>query len=691
MSAGTERRTPARSQAPSGNGRAPTPPRKRWLTRGRQVWVLTVLLGLVAAMAADGLEYLDRYFGRNWAEIASRNAYDVALYYRRDEAKGLVKDPRIVIVQIDDATLKEFGVRSTAQLPRSLYALLLDRLRAYGVRAVAFDIVFTPETPDDPALVQALERMKGRAVVGAEFQERIEEISSKEAGDILKAPTHTVPDLRYAAGNWGWVNVPQDMDNTVRRFQWYEPGLNDDAEERKMPTLAVAAAALYLGRNPVEAVQEVDAGRFCGRRVEALEGAGATASRPTSLIEFWPRVLTSGFKTFAFQDIVASAERAREGRRDFEELRDRLVFVGDVSGVSQDMHKVPGMGDYQDAQQAGATLPGARHQKGGKRPGLHIQASIAHTILSGHYSRTATPETEAAFLLFVCLGTALVTRRLNPMPGLGTSVITVLVIWFGSILAEVQWAYWLDPVRASGGVVLAYMFEMALLQLTERRQQRELKEAFGGAVGPAVMNDILREDEAPELGGELREVTLLFSDLQGFTTISERMEAPQLVSILNDYFGVMLAIIDRHGGVLDKLMGDGIMAYFGAPVAQPDHAARALDCAIEMQLAMLEFRRDPKYRDMPSFYMRIGLHTGEAVVGLIGAERRYNYSVIGDVVNVAARLEGLNKEFGTTIMMSEETCQAAKAELLTKFHGEASVKGRMEPLKVYSVGPKLEE
>jgi adenylate cyclase len=206
-------------------------------------------------------------------------------------------------------------------------------------------------------------------------------------------------------------------------------------------------------------------------------------------------------------------------------------------------------------------------------------------------------------------------------------------------------------------------------------------------VGPSVMQELLREDKPPVLGGEMRSISLLFSDLQGFTTISETMPAPQLVGMLNEYFDVMLSIIDKYGGTLDKLMGDGIMAYFGAPRPYPDHAQRAVACALEMQEAMEKFREEEREKGLPPLFMRIGLHSGEAVVGLIGMKGRQNYSVTGDVVNVAARLEGLNKEFGTQVLMSEDTCKAADPPEPTVFRGETSVKGRVRPIPVYSIGP----
>src|SRR5262249_52795920 len=217
------------------------------------------------------------------------------------------------------------------------------------------------------------------------------------------------------------------------------------------------------------------------------------------------------------------------------------------------------------------------------------------------------------------LGTALALRRLNPLPGLAATAGIMVLLWEGGTLTLAWERLWIDPVLPWLGVIAAYMFEMALLQVTERRAQQEIRSTFGRIVGGQVMEDLMREDRPPELRGELREITLLFSDLQNFTTLSERMPAPELVAMLNDYFEVMLSIIERHGGTVDKLMGDGIMADFVAPKPHPDHASRAVACALEMQAALERFQRQAAARAWPPLTMRIGLHTGDAVVGLLGS------------------------------------------------------------------------
>ncbi len=662
---------------------------RRW-TRSRVVWALSALLGLLAAAAAVGLEWVDRVaLDRNQFESLSLVAYDMALNRRPVERPGeTVRDERVILLQIGEGTLGALGLDPNEPVPRDYQAKVVRRLKALGAKVIAFDFVFRPlgdgETldPGTAALVAAF-REHGKVVVGGTV---VEETVMRPDGseDRQFRADYSDPAIRDVART-GWAQVTRDLDGAIRRFQWYTVALNDDAEFAPQAAFGPAAAALFHDREPNEAIRSVDRGRFLGAaipRVSEAEGtgtetgqdprAGSTAPRagPTSAIEFVGGA-NRGFRIFKYEDLYHYEQLPAEVRENFAAIEGKLVVVGDVRGVSQDVHKVPVRND----------LTGTYEM-----PGVQVQANVMHTILAGHYLAPLGRASEGWLLVLACLATTLLTRRLSPLAGLITAGAVLGGLALGSIGTMRAWGIWIDPTRASVGVVLAYVFEMALLQVAERRQQAQIRDIFSRVVDRRVVQDLLREDRAPELGGELREVTLLFSDLQGFTTISEQMPPAQLVGLLNEYFDIMLKIVDEHGGTLDKLMGDGIMAYFGAPQPQPDHARRAVECSLAMQAAMAGFRGVCRVRGLPPLFMRIGLHTGEAVVGLIGARHRDNYSVTGDVVNVAARLEGQNKEFTTQILMSEATYQAAQPLDGVQFRGETAVKGRVRPIPVYSVG-----
>jgi adenylate cyclase len=341
----------------------------------------------------------------------------------------------------------------------------------------------------------------------------------------------------------------------------------------------------------------------------------------------------------------------------------RVVLVGAVTESSHDTHSTPW----------------------GKMPGAEIQANALDTVLSGRFLRPA-PEAVLVVLLFLgCLLMALapvVLTRLWAMLPVG---LVLLFLPLGASAALHRGPHvWLPPVDMTAGMGLAFLGENLYLYWTQRRRARDLRRHFARFVGPRVLREILSEGYV-ELEGERREITLLFSDLQGFTTLSERLPPAQTVALLNEYLNRMVAVIFAHEGTLDKFMGDGIMAYFGAPQPSPDHAAQAVRCALEMQRALAQWREETVGQGLPPVFMRIGVHTGPAVVGEMGSRLQVSYTAIGDTVNVAARLEPLNKEFGTGILISEHTRAGLGEELATEFKGELQVKGRNEPVRVYAV------
>jgi len=205
---------------------------------------------------------------------------------------------------------------------------------------------------------------------------------------------------------------------------------------------------------------------------------------------------------------------------------------------------------------------------------------------------------------------------------------------------------------------------------------------FQRYVGSSVMNEIM-EHHAVEMGGEERTVTMIFSDLEGFTTLSQDLSAQGVVALLRPYLTAMSDILFAYQGTLDKFMGDGIMAYFGAPVHFDDHAQKAVLASIDMQEELARMRQDGRLR--APLYMRIGIHTGEAVVGDVGSETLSDYTVIGDPVNVSSRLEELNKKYGSEILISDDTYQGVKDLVEAEYLGEEVVRGRDRPTGVYKV------
>jgi adenylate cyclase len=229
---------------------------------------------------------------------------------------------------------------------------------------------------------------------------------------------------------------------------------------------------------------------------------------------------------------------------------------------------------------------------------------------------------------------------------------------------------------------LAASFNQMSEGLAERDRVRDL---LGKVVSPEVATELLRKDLT--LGGEEREVTVLFSDLRNFTSMSERLSPQEMLEILNRYFTRMAAIIERHGGVVDKYMGDALMALFGAPVSNPDDADRAMQCSLEMTQALDELNQQWNQRGLPTIGVGIGINTDVVVAGNMGSKTRLNYTVIGDGVNLASRLEGLTKsvDYEARIIISGSTLIKAKRKYRTRRLGEVAVKGKQQPTEIFAL------
>jgi adenylate cyclase len=227
--------------------------------------------------------------------------------------------------------------------------------------------------------------------------------------------------------------------------------------------------------------------------------------------------------------------------------------------------------------------------------------------------------------------------------------------------------------------------------LAERRQRLLIKTMFSTYVNPSVVDELLDDPGKLVLGGKREELTVLFGDIEGFTTISQHMSPEDLVALLNEYLNVMSEIIFRRAGTLDKYEGDAVMAFWGAPVPQPDHALRACLTALDMLDAIAGLNRDWAARQRPWIRTRIGINTGEMVVGNMGAIGKFDYTVIGDSVNLASRLEGANKEYGTSIMVSQRTYDLVRARVIGRQLDRITVHGRTDPVTTFELLRKVDQ
>ena len=339
-------------------------------------------------------------------------------------------------------------------------------------------------------------------------------------------------------------------------------------------------------------------------------------------------------------------------------LRGQIVLVGGTFQDGRDFHQTP----Y------------------GRMAGVEIQANIVQMLLTERFVRPAGWIAALAVQLAAVLLAGLVMVATRPLWGTAICLVGALTLGVPASLAALKRGYFVD--------FLLPVLAVSLLGVgADVLARRRLRDALGRYVSPEIAARIERNPQS--LTGERRPVSILFSDLRGFTTMSERMAPEQMAARLTEYFDAMSAAIFACGGMVNDFIGDAILAVFGAPLDDPEHARHALESALGMGEALAGLNRRWEAEGLPPLRMGLGIHTGEAFVGNVGRAGKVKYAVVGDTVNLASRVEGLNKERGTTMLVTEAAYRASGLDLEVNDRGLISVKGREEPVRVYEViGPR---
>lgn len=529
----------------------------------------------------------------------------------------------ILVVAVDEPSLQEIGL--PWPWPRRLHARLLNRLHAAGARAVALDMVFAePSDPaDDTALAKALAD-DGPVVLAA----ALESVDDPAFSRLVRIDP--LPLFAKAAAGVGLAVLTPDPDGVVRRFSTHQTGL---------PTLAGTTAGLL-----------------------AKDGRVPNAS---GLIDYPgpPRTID----TVSYAAAIDPDHPLPAGR-----IAGRLVVVGRAMAASA-----------APLGQADVFPTPFTRQTGQPAFGPEIHAAILATLTGGGPGQELPLGLTLARLgLLLPLGAALLFC-LRPTLAAATAV-TLAAGLTGLSAALFVWRFfWLPPAILSMGIVGCGAAATLYRGIVEGREKRFLGRAFSRYLSPVVVRELVRRPERLELGGEEAEVTVLFSDLAGFTSFSETLAPKELIAVLNAWFTPATERILAAGGTLDKFIGDAVMAFWGAPLPEPRHAAKALEAALAMRRAMDAVSRSLAERGLPRLAARFGLHAGPAVVGNVGSRERFNYTILGDTVNLASRLESLNKQYGTTILASAAVMVAAGQTFPCREIDRVRVKGRAAAVAVF--------
>jgi adenylate cyclase len=557
--------------------------------------------------------------------------------------------PEIVVVAIDDDAFRELGQRQP--LPRRHLAELADFLLRGGARVVGFDLALGAATaPAEDAALLAVARRWSAARPGALV---FAAPAVAADGRWALAPAFT-PEL---AARFGYSNAPVGADGVIRRIAPVLPA----ADGGVLPSFAVAVLTGYAGTPAAELARALGPDGPGSLALPVRDArTGALRAEPVALARLaepvW-RIDYAGppgsFTTFPSGPLAALARGGAVPDAD-NPFRDRIVLVGATFQESRDVFPTPT----------------------GLMAGVEIHANAIHTLLGRRALLPPHWLLNLALLAAVCVAVSLLALWLRPVwvavAGLGLVAALAVV----SYEAYARGGYWLDFV-APLAAMLAYLQGAALVG------RRRVRAAFGQFVSPEVLARVLREGTT--LGGEVRVVSVLMSDLRGFTTLSERLAPDVVTATLNEYFTAMVDVILASRGMVSDFIGDGILAVFGAPLDDPEHAGNAVAAALGMQAALARLNERWAGEGRAALAMGVAVNTGEAFVGNVGSPRKKKYAVIGDTVNTASRIEGLNREFGTGILVSAATLAAVGDRVSARPRGTVTVKGRAAPVEIFEV------
>ncbi len=565
-------------------------------------------------------------------------------WFVRTQAAQLVPDPDIVIVDIDDASLANMQDEAGSwPWPRAVHGELVRGIARQKPKAIVFDILFSERDefrPDsDRAFNQALQglsnvyfplvrrdaAMDAQGAPAAQVAPMLGLQRTDHADD--KARIALLPPLAIDPAHWraGSINFVEERDGVGRRYQLYT-----DAYGWLIPSLPARVA----------------------------KDLGYAVPQQPDMILAW-RGKPGAFKHVSYADLFADFNREHP-QRAADELKDKIVIIGTAATGLHDVRVTPMASLY---------------------PGMEILATAIDDLKNG---RTMQSPPERFALYLVCLllaGLSLAFVRAVNALKIGLALLGVTLLALGaSYLAVAQLR--LLPVLTPLLLAWACYFALALREyLRERQSRQQAVQLFSRFVNPHVVQELVAHGGLSR-AGESRQITILFSDIRGFTTLSEKRTPQQVVELLNRYFTLQVEVVFRHGGSLDKFIGDCIMAFWGAPLDDPDHARHAVEAALEMAEVLQRFKHELGEQDA-EFDVGIGIHTGPAVVGLIGSEQRREYTAIGDTVNLGSRIEGLTKGV-SRILVSRETMEACGDAFEFQSYGSYKVKGREQEVELFA-------
>ena len=616
---------------------------------------------------------------RLWAPYYLETLELRALDFRLQVRGPVSGSDEVVIVGVDEKSLAKVG---RWPWPRSYIATLLSQLTALDAAVVGMDIVFAEPQPEhDQPLAEAI-RQSGKVVLGyfLDFaQDVAPQLSAPTGVGLVSESPHdaalavseynlirpqesigrrrlqsaprvvsNIPALSASSRQAGYFNFSPDVDGMYRRFP-----LAIEHQGKILTPLSLEVLRRYLGA-PLLAIYFEDYGVETVRLARQDLPADETGS-------MWINYTgpAQSFRHYSASDVI-------DGSVPADAIAGKIVLVGTTAVGTYDLRATP----------FDPTLPG-----------VEIHANVIDNILRGRFLIRPQWLIAADMSIIVGLGLLIgvILRRLRGLwGGLLTVGILGAYLWSSQLFFE------------SDGVPLSVIYPLLLgltvypsvtlfHYMTEEREKRQIRDAFSHYLHPEVARMVSQNPKLLQLGGEKRELSVMFTDIRGFTSVSEGLAPEALVEFLNEYLSAMTDIVFTHNGLLDKYIGDAVMALWGAPLSDAEHARKACRTGLDMMAALHKLRASWDKRGLPPIDIGVGINTGDMVVGNMGSNRRFDYTVMGDNVNLASRLEGLNKMYGTHILLSESTLAQLGDEFVVREIDAVRVKGKLQPVTIFEL------
>ncbi|HLP16931.1 MAG TPA: adenylate/guanylate cyclase domain-containing protein [Bacteroidota bacterium] len=619
------------------------------------------------ASAAAGVFFAWLFSSSYLGRTIELSTYNLRLKYAHSYRQP---DTSIVILTIDQNSLQYFKKRHTSwPWPRDFYAIVTRYVMNAGAKAMVYDFHFNEPDEDrvsssgadnDRQFADAMR--EGRHVhLGAQLTTLVDD--DQEGDTIFYAPSGVrmratpeyvfnktyapLPEFQQAAAGVGVVNFFPDEDGTCRRVP-----LVYEFAGRPLYTLSYQ---VFADLHPKDSLQLAS----------------------PFLIYYYGMGGPGGvFKYYSIHHVIVNAIREQLGQKtDLSPsvFKDKIVFVGSNAAGLLDLRDTP-------------------YTSEAPYPGVEIHATALSNFLQGHVIHT-TP-VAAGWAIAFCLAIIIALIATYDLHVWIVSVYTagiVVVYWAVAFEIFARLLVWLPIVFPAGTAFLTFVIALGWSYATEGRAKRQMQKMFGRYVNPHIVTQLAASPDDAGVSGVEVEATVLFSDIEGFTSISETKTPSELVAFLNNYFGEATKLYLKHNGTIDKFIGDAVMVLFGAPVKSEDHALQACRSAYEFYRNLQAQMKTARERGEPVFSTRIGINSGKMTVGSIGSSLRMEYTAIGDPVNLASRLEGVNKFYGTSLMVSEYTAAGASKEFVLRELDLIRVKGKQHPIKIYEIVCRRDE